>query len=84
MGKEPDHAGARQCVQAYRAVVAALSGRIAAGVQLYLWRTAHNLVKYRWHDERGPGPTDVLASGDLALVEWLYSHGADFAARLAE
>jgi len=81
-GEGPNHAGARQCMEAYRAAFPLSPEEFAAGVQLYLWRTAHNLVKYRWHDERGPGPTDALAPGDLALIEWLHTHGADFAARL--
>jgi len=81
-GEEPDRAGARQCVTAYRAAVPLTADELAAGVQLYLWRTAHNLVKYRWHDERGPGPTDAFAPGNLALIEWLHTHGAAFAADL--
>jgi len=83
-GEEPDRTGARQCVTAYRTAAALTADELAAGVQLYLWRTAHNLVKYRWHDERGPGPTDAFAPGDLALIEWLYTHGAAFAADLME
>ncbi len=83
-GEEPDRTGARRCVQAYRAATPLTADELAAGVQLYLWRTAHNLVKYRWHDERGPGPTDALAPGDLALIEWLHTHGTAFTASLME
>ena len=66
-GEPPDFAAARRCVAAYRAVQPLPDDELAAGIALYLWRTAHNLAKYRWHDERGPQPTDALAPGDLAL-----------------
>lgn len=78
-GEPADHDAARRCVAAYATVQPLADGEVAAGIALYLWRTAHNLVKYRWHDERDPQPTDALAPGDLALVQWLHTHGADFA-----
>ncbi len=75
-GETANAAAARRCIAAYRAVAPLPADELAAGVQLYLWRTAHNLNKYRWHDERGPGLTDALAPGDLALMEWLHGQGA--------
>jgi Ser/Thr protein kinase RdoA (MazF antagonist) len=75
-GETADTAAARRCIAAYRTVQPLPADELAAGVQLYLWRTAHNLNKYRWHDERGPGPTDALAPGDLALTAWLHGQGA--------
>ncbi len=83
-GDPPDHDAARRCVASYAAVQPLAGGELAAGIALYLWRTAHNLVKYRWHDERGPQKTDAFAPGDLALTRWLYTEGASFAAFLAE
>jgi Ser/Thr protein kinase RdoA (MazF antagonist) len=82
-GEPPDFAAARRCVAAYRAVQPLPDDELAAGLALYLWRTAHNIIKYRWHDERGPQPTDALAPGDLALTRWLHAHGADLARYLA-
>lgn len=82
-GDAPDFAAARACIAAYRAVGPLPDNELTAGIALYLWRTAHNLAKYRWHDERGPQPTDLLAPGDLALVRWLHAHGAAFARYLA-
>lgn len=79
----PDVAAARSCVAAYRAIVPLPDDELAAGIALYLWRTAHNLAKYRWHDQHGPQPTDALAPGDLALVRWLHEHGEAFARYLA-
>ncbi len=78
-GDPPDLAAARRFVGAYREVHPLPDGEIAAGVALYLWRTAHNLVKYRWHDERGPQPTDALVPGELTLIRWLHTHGETFA-----
>lgn len=74
-GGTADFAAARMCVAAYREVAPLPDDELAAGIALYLWRTAHNLAKYRWHDERGPLPTDALAPGDLVLVRWLHEHG---------
>jgi len=74
-GDPADFPAARRCIVAYRGVLALPDAELAAGIALYLWRTAHNLAKYRWHDERGPQPTDALALGDLALVRWLHRHG---------
>ena len=82
-GDPADFAAARECVAAYRAIMPLPDDELAAGVALYLWRTAHNLAKYRWHDERGPQPTDTLAPGDLALVRWLHRHGDALAQYLA-
>lgn len=82
-GGPADFTAARRCVAAYRDVCALPDDELAAGIALYLWRTAHNLAKYRWHDERGPQPTDALAPGDLALVRWLHRHGEEFARYLA-
>lgn len=82
-GEPPDFAAARRCVAAYRAVQPLPDGEIAAGIALYLARTAHNIVKYRWHDERGPQPTDALAPGELVLTQWLHAHGWEFATYLA-
>jgi len=82
-GDPTDFAAARECVAAYRAIMPLPDDELAAGVALYLWRTAHNLTKYRWHDERGPQPTDAFAPGDLALVRWLHRHGDAFAQYLA-
>ncbi|MDQ2785326.1 MAG: phosphotransferase [Chloroflexota bacterium] len=79
----PDVAAARACVAAYREVAPLPDDELAAGIALYLWRTAHNLAKYRWHDERGPQPTDALAPGDLALIRWLHEHGEAFTRYLA-
>lgn len=56
---------------------------LAAGLALYHWRTAHNIIKYRWHDERGPQPTDALAPGELALTRWLHANAAALAHYLA-
>ena len=78
-GAPPDLAAARRCVAAYRAVQPLPDDELAAGLALYHWRTAHNIVKYRWHDERGPQPTDALAPADLALTRWLHAHIADLA-----
>ncbi len=82
-GEPADFAAARRCIAAYRDVRALPDGELTAGIALYLWRTAHNLAKYRWHDERGPQPTDALAPGDLALVRWLHRHGESLARYLA-
>lgn len=82
-GDPPDVAAARRCVAAYRDVQPLPDDELAAGIALYCWRTAHNLAKYRWHDARGPQPTDALAPGDLALVRWLHRHGDEFAGYLA-
>ena len=82
-GDTADFVAARRCVAAYRAVHPLPEDELTAGIALYLWRTAHNLAKYRWHDERGPQPTDTLAPGDLALVRWLHRHGESFARYLA-
>ena len=82
-GDSADFSAARTCVAAYRAVAPLPDDELAAGIALYLWRTAHNLAKYRWHDERGPQPTDALAPGDLALARWLHAHGDVFARYLA-
>jgi len=82
-GDAADFAAARACVAAYRAVMPLPDDELAAGIALYLWRTAHNLAKYRWHDARGPQPTDALAPGDLALVRWLHRHGDALAHYLA-
>lgn len=82
-GGPTDFPAARRCVSAYREVLALPDGELATGFALYLWRTAHNLAKYRWHAERGPQPTDALAPGDLALVRWLHRHGQAFARYLA-
>jgi Ser/Thr protein kinase RdoA (MazF antagonist) len=82
-GDPSDFAAARACVAAYRERAPLPDDELAAGIALYLWRTAHNLAKYRWHDERGPQPTDALAPGDLALVCWLHEHGEAFARYLA-
>lgn len=79
----PDVAAARACVTAYREIAPLPDDELAAGIALYCWRTAHNLAKYRWHDERGPQLTDALAPGDLALVRWLHAHGEAFARYLA-
>lgn len=79
----PDVAAARACVAAYREIAPLPDDELVAGIALYRWRTAHNLAKYRWHDERGPQPTDALAPGDLALVHWLHEHGEAFARYLA-
>ncbi|MGI8687069.1 MAG: phosphotransferase enzyme family protein [Thermomicrobiales bacterium] len=79
----PDVAAARACVAAYWEIAPLPDDELAAGIALYLWRTAHNLAKYRWHDERGPQPTDALAPGDLTLVRWLHEHGEAFAQYLA-
>ncbi len=76
-------AAARVCVAAYREIASLSDDELAAGIALYRWRTAHNLAKYRWHDERGPQPTDALAPGDLALVCWLHEHGEAFTRYLA-
>ncbi|MHB8645889.1 MAG: phosphotransferase enzyme family protein [Thermomicrobiales bacterium] len=78
-GDPPDFGAARACVAAYRAIIPVPDDELAAGMRLYLWRTAHALTKYRWHDERGAQPTDALAPGDLALVRWLHEHGEPFA-----
>jgi Ser/Thr protein kinase RdoA (MazF antagonist) len=78
-GDPADFPAAQRCVAAYRGVLALPDDELTAGIALYLWRTAHNLAKYRWHDERGPQPTDALAPGDLALVRWLHRHGASLA-----
>lgn len=83
-GEPPDFAAARRCVAAYRAVQPLPDDELAGGFALYLWRTAHNVIKYRWHDERGPQPTDALAPGDLALTRWLHAHGRAFARYLAD
>lgn len=82
-GGPPALAAARRCVAAYREVQPLPDDELTAGIALSLWRTAHNLAKYRWHDERGPRPTDALAPGDLALVRWLHRHGEAFARYLA-
>ncbi|MGI8855781.1 MAG: phosphotransferase enzyme family protein [Thermomicrobiales bacterium] len=82
-GDPADFAAARRCIADYREILALPDDELTAGVALYLWRTAHNLTKYRWHDERGPQPTDALAPGDLALVRWLHRHGEPFARYLA-
>ncbi|MCA1666842.1 MAG: phosphotransferase [Thermomicrobia bacterium] len=82
-GDPPDLAAARACVAAYRESAPLPDDELAAGIALYCWRTAHNLAKYRWHDERGPQPTDALAPGDLALVRWLHEHGQALAQYLA-
>jgi Ser/Thr protein kinase RdoA (MazF antagonist) len=82
-GDPADFAAARTCVAAYREIAPLPDDELAAGIALYLWRTAHNLAKYRWRDERGPQPTDALAPGDLALVRWLHAHGEAFAWYLA-
>ena len=82
-GDPADFTAARACVAAYRESAPLPDDELAAGIALYLWRTAHNLAKYRWHDERGPQPTDALAPGDLALVRWLHAHGVAFARYLA-
>lgn len=82
-GDPADFPAARSCVAAYRAVHPLPEDEVTAGIALYLWRTAHNLAKYRWHDERGSQPTDALAPGDLALVRWLHRHGESFARYLA-
>lgn len=82
-GDPADFPAARACIAAYRAVTPVGDDELAAGIALYLWRTAHNLAKYRWHDERGSQPTDVLAAGDLALVRWLHQHGDALARYLA-
>jgi homoserine kinase type II len=82
-GDAADFAAAQRCVAAYRGVLALPDGELTAGIALYLWRTAHNLAKYRWHDERGTQPTDTLAPGDLALVRWLHRHGDALAQYLA-
>jgi Ser/Thr protein kinase RdoA (MazF antagonist) len=82
-GEPADFAAAQWCIAAYREIVALPDDELAAGIALYLWRTAHNLAKYRWHDERGPQPTDALAPGDLALVRWLHRHGEALAVYLA-
>ncbi len=82
-GDPTDVAAARACVAAYREIAPLPGDELAAGVGLYRWRTAHNLAKYRWHDERGPQPTDALAPGDLALVRWLHTHGDAFARDIA-
>ena len=74
-GDPADFAAAQRCIAAYRAILPLPDDELTAGIGLYLWRTAHNLAKYRWHDERGPQPTDALAPGDLALVRWLHQHG---------
>ena len=74
-GDPADFAAAQRCIAAYRAILPLPDDELTAGIALYLWRTAHNLAKYRWHDERGPQPTDALAPGDLALVRWLHQHG---------
>jgi Ser/Thr protein kinase RdoA (MazF antagonist) len=74
-GESADFAAAQRCIAAYRAILPLPDDELTAGIGLYLWRTAHNLAKYRWHDERGPQPTDALAPGDLALVRWLHQHG---------
>jgi len=76
-GAPPDLPAARRCVAAYRAVQPLPDDELAAGLALYHWRTAHNIIKYRWHDERGPQPTDALAPGELALTRWLHAHVAD-------
>jgi Ser/Thr protein kinase RdoA (MazF antagonist) len=73
---------ARRCVTAYRVVQLLPDDEIAAGVALYHWRTAHSLFKYRWHDERGPQPTDPLAPHELRLNQWLHEHRTAFAAYL--
>jgi Ser/Thr protein kinase RdoA (MazF antagonist) len=82
-GDPADVAAARACVAAYREVAPLPDDELAAGIALYLWRTAHNLAKYHWHDERGPQPTDALAPGDLALIRWLHRHGNALARALA-
>lgn len=82
-GTPPDFAGARRCVAAYRAVQPLPDDELAAGIALYHWRTAHNIVKYRWHDERGPQPTDALAPGELVLARWLHANAQAFARYLA-
>jgi Ser/Thr protein kinase RdoA (MazF antagonist) len=82
-GDPPDFAAAQRCIAAYRDVQPLPDDDLTAGIALYLWRTAHNLAKYRWHDERGPQPTDALAPGDLALIRWLHRHGETFAHYLA-
>ena len=81
-GAPPDFSAARRCVTAYRSILPLPDEELAAGISLYLWRTAHNLAKYRWHDERGPQPTDVLAAGDLTLVRWLHRYGPALASYL--
>lgn len=82
-GVSPDFAAARDCVAAYREIHPLPDDEIAAGIALYLWRTAHNLIKYRWHDERGPQPTDALVPSELTLIRWLHAHGERFARYLA-
>jgi Ser/Thr protein kinase RdoA (MazF antagonist) len=82
-GDPADFSAARRCVATYRDVCALPDDELTAGIALYLWRTAHNLAKYRWHDARGPQPTDALAPGDLALVRWLHRHGEPLARYLA-
>ena len=78
----PDLAAARRCIAAYRAAAPLPDDEIAAGIALYHARAAHNIVKYRWHDARGPQPTDALAPGELMLAQWLPAHGRSFAAYL--
>ncbi len=78
-GGPPDLAAARRFVAAYREAHPLPDGELAAGVSLYLWRTAHSLIKYRWHDERGPQPTDALVPDELTLIRWLHVHGETFA-----
>ncbi len=82
-GDPPDFAAARACVAAYRGVQPLPDDELSAGIALYLWRSAHNLIKYRWHDERGPQPTDALVPGELTLALWLHQHGETFARYLA-
>lgn len=82
-GDPADVMAARRCVTAYRAAAPLPDDELAAGIALYCWRAAHNLAKYRWHDERGPQPTDALAPGDLALVRRLHAHGDALARYLA-
>lgn len=82
-GESPDFVAAQDCVAAYREIHPLPDDEIAAGVALYLWRTAHNLIKYRWHDERGPQPTDTLAPSELTLIRWLHAYGEAFARYLA-
>ncbi len=82
-GDAADFAAARACVAAYRADLPLPDDELAAGIALYLWHTAHNLAKYRWHDARGPQPTDALALGDLVLVRWLHRNGDTLARYLS-